>query len=145
MKTPAGHRDIGDIWYQSPNLTSCPARPALTHPAPCTISFSGGLSVPSSSGMIPRGRILSLAWARYGQPCASLLRTGRVPISTLMRRLLTGYAQQFNRRHRRHGCCFRPDTNPFCVRMSAFKEAGILSNPCSTRHGSNMRRRPCLG
>ena len=36
-----------------------------------------------------------------------LLRTGRVPISTLMRRLLTGYAQQFNRRHRRHGVLFQ--------------------------------------
>jgi len=36
-----------------------------------------------------------------------LLRTGRLPISTLMRRLLTGYAQQFNRRHRRHGVLFQ--------------------------------------
>jgi hypothetical protein len=36
-----------------------------------------------------------------------LLRTARVPISTLMRRLLTGYAQQFNRRHRRHGVLFQ--------------------------------------
>jgi putative transposase len=36
-----------------------------------------------------------------------LLRTGRVPISTIMRRLLTGYAQQFNRRHRRHGVLFQ--------------------------------------
>jgi hypothetical protein len=32
-----------------------------------------------------------------------LLRTGRALISTLMRRLLTGYAQKFNRRHRWHG------------------------------------------
>jgi hypothetical protein len=32
-----------------------------------------------------------------------LLKTGYVPLSTVMRRLLTGYAQQFNRRHRRHG------------------------------------------
>jgi hypothetical protein len=36
-----------------------------------------------------------------------LLRTGVVPISTVMRRLLTGYAQQFNRRHRRHGQLFQ--------------------------------------
>jgi hypothetical protein len=36
-----------------------------------------------------------------------LLRTGRLPISALMRRLLTGYAQQFNRRHRRHGVLFQ--------------------------------------
>jgi len=36
-----------------------------------------------------------------------LLRTGYVPLSTVMRRLLTGYAQQFNRRHRRHGQLFQ--------------------------------------
>jgi hypothetical protein len=36
-----------------------------------------------------------------------LLRTGIVPISSVMRRLLTGYAQQFNRRHRRHGVLFQ--------------------------------------
>ena len=30
-----------------------------------------------------------------------------VPISTVMRRLLTGYAQQFNRQHQRHGHLFQ--------------------------------------
>jgi len=35
-----------------------------------------------------------------------LLRTGTIPISTVMRRLLTGYAVSFNRRHRRHGLLF---------------------------------------
>ena len=32
-----------------------------------------------------------------------LLKTGLTPIATVMRRLLTGYAVTFNRRHRRHG------------------------------------------
>jgi hypothetical protein len=36
-----------------------------------------------------------------------LLRTGRVPLTTVMRRLLTGYAATFNRRHRRHGYLFQ--------------------------------------
>jgi hypothetical protein len=36
-----------------------------------------------------------------------LLRTGLTPISTVMRRLLTGHAVQFNRRHRRHGHLFQ--------------------------------------
>ncbi len=36
-----------------------------------------------------------------------LLRTGRVPIATVMRRLLTGYAVTYNRRHRRHGHLFQ--------------------------------------
>jgi REP element-mobilizing transposase RayT len=48
-----------------------------------------------------------LAWALMSNHVHMLLRTGQVPISTLMRRLLTGYAQQFNRRHRRHGVLFQ--------------------------------------
>ena len=36
-----------------------------------------------------------------------LLRTGLTPITGIMRRLLTGYAVQFNRRHRRHGHLFQ--------------------------------------
>jgi len=48
-----------------------------------------------------------LAWVLMDNHAHMLLRTGRVPISILMRRLLTGYAQQFNRRHRRHGVLFQ--------------------------------------
>jgi len=47
------------------------------------------------------------AWALMPNHFHLLLRTGQVPISTVMRRLLTGYAQQFNRRHRRHGPLFQ--------------------------------------
>ena len=47
------------------------------------------------------------AWALMPNHFHMLLRTGQVPISTVMRRLLTGYAQQFNRRHRRHGPLFQ--------------------------------------
>jgi hypothetical protein len=36
-----------------------------------------------------------------------LLMTGMSPIATVMRRLLTGYAQDFNRRHNRHGQLFQ--------------------------------------
>ena len=36
-----------------------------------------------------------------------LLRRGGVPIGTVMRRLLTGYAVTYNRRHRRHGHLFQ--------------------------------------
>ena len=36
-----------------------------------------------------------------------LLRTGLVPIATVMRRLLTGYAVSFNRRHKRYGHLFQ--------------------------------------
>ena len=47
------------------------------------------------------------AWALMPNHVHLLLRTGQVPLSTVMRRLLTGYAQQFNRRHKRHGQLFQ--------------------------------------
>jgi len=36
-----------------------------------------------------------------------LLKTGLKPIATVMRRLLTGHAVQFNLRHNRHGHLFQ--------------------------------------
>lgn len=47
------------------------------------------------------------AWALMTNHAHILLRTGYASISTVMRRQLTGYAQQFNRRHRRHGPLFQ--------------------------------------
>jgi putative transposase len=47
------------------------------------------------------------AWALIPNHVHLLLRSGVVPIATVMRRLLTGYAQQFNRRYRRHGQLFQ--------------------------------------
>ena len=43
------------------------------------------------------------AWAFMPNHAHLLLRTGMMPLATVMRRLLTGYAQHFNRRHDRHG------------------------------------------
>ncbi|MFZ7127885.1 MAG: transposase [Desulfobacterales bacterium] len=47
------------------------------------------------------------AWALIPNHLHLLLRTGSTPIATVMRRLLTGYAVTFNRRHRRHGQMFQ--------------------------------------
>jgi REP element-mobilizing transposase RayT len=47
------------------------------------------------------------AWALLSNHCHLLLETGLSPIATVMRRLLTGYAVTFNRRHRRHGHLFQ--------------------------------------
>jgi putative transposase len=47
------------------------------------------------------------AWALMPNHFHLLLRTGNVPISSVMRRLLTGYAGSFNRRYRRHGHLFQ--------------------------------------
>lgn len=48
-----------------------------------------------------------LAWALIPNHAHLLLRTGLVPIATVMRRLLTGYAVSFNRKYRRHGQLFQ--------------------------------------
>ena len=47
------------------------------------------------------------AWALLPNHAHLLLRTGLVPIATVMRRLLTGYAVSFNRKYRRHGQLFQ--------------------------------------
>jgi putative transposase len=47
------------------------------------------------------------AWVLMTNHVHLLLKTGLAPIATLMRRLLTGYAVSFNRRHRRHGQLFQ--------------------------------------
>jgi putative transposase len=59
------------------------------------------------------GKVLSetgtkcFAWALIPNHFHLLLRTGACPLSTVMRRLLTGYAMNFNRRHRRSGQLFQ--------------------------------------
>ena len=47
------------------------------------------------------------AWALMTNHVHLLLRTGLSPISTVMRRLLTGYAVGYNRRHKRYGHLFQ--------------------------------------
>ena len=50
---------------------------------------------------------LCFAWALLPNHFHLLLRTGSTPLSTVMRRLLTGHALYFNRRHRRSGHLFQ--------------------------------------
>lgn len=59
------------------------------------------------------GKVLSstetscYAWALIPNHFHLLLKTGNVPIAAVMRRLLTGYAVTFNRRHQRSGRLFQ--------------------------------------
>jgi len=52
-------------------------------------------------------KTLCYAWALIPNHFHLLLRTGSVPISTVMRRLLTGYALWYNRKHRKSGHVFQ--------------------------------------
>ena len=47
------------------------------------------------------------AWSLIPNHFHLLLKTGQVPIATVMRRLLTGHAIRYNRRHKRHGQLFQ--------------------------------------
>ena len=52
-------------------------------------------------------KTICYAWSLIPNHFHLLLRTGPVPISTVMRRLLTGYALWYNRKYRRHGHLFQ--------------------------------------
>lgn len=53
--------------------------------------------------LLQETRTACYAWALLPDHAHLLLRTGSVPLATVMRRLLTGYVVSFNHRHRRHG------------------------------------------
>jgi putative transposase len=57
--------------------------------------------------LLEQTRTNCYAWALLPNHAHFLLRTGLVPLATLMRRLLTGYAVSFNRRYNRHGTLFQ--------------------------------------
>ncbi len=57
--------------------------------------------------LIPKTRTRCFAWALLPNHAHLLLQTGLLPIASLMRRLLTGYAVSFNLKYRRHGHLFQ--------------------------------------
>ena len=57
--------------------------------------------------ILPESKTGCYAWALLPNHAHILLRTGLVSIATIMRRLLTGYARRYNRRHHRHGQLFQ--------------------------------------
>lgn len=59
------------------------------------------------SSLLAETQTYCFAWALIPNHFHLLLRTGSVPLGSLMRRLLTGYAVTFNRRHRRSGHLFQ--------------------------------------
>jgi REP element-mobilizing transposase RayT len=57
--------------------------------------------------ILPESQTRCFAWALMPNHFHLLLRSGPTPLSTVMRRLLTGYALTFNRRHGRSGHLFQ--------------------------------------
>ena len=59
------------------------------------------------STIVKESETCCYAWALIPNHFHLLLRTGNVPLATVMRRLLTGYAITYNLRHRRWGHLFQ--------------------------------------
>ena len=59
------------------------------------------------SELIAESQTPCYAWALMSTHAHLLLRTGSLAVAWMMRRILTGYAVRFNRRHRRHGHLFQ--------------------------------------
>ncbi|MGH7822693.1 MAG: transposase, partial [Candidatus Binatia bacterium] len=57
--------------------------------------------------LVDDGALTVYAWALLGNHFHLLVRTGNQPLGRSMRRLLTGYACRFNRRHGRVGHLFQ--------------------------------------
>jgi putative transposase len=57
--------------------------------------------------LLPATQASCYAWAFLPNHFHFLLRSGAIPLATLMRRLLTGYAVSFNHRHKRRGYLFQ--------------------------------------
>lgn len=57
--------------------------------------------------LVPATRTACYAWSFLPNHAHFLFRSGDEGLSTLMRRLLTGYAVRFNRRHKRNGYLFQ--------------------------------------
>lgn len=58
-------------------------------------------------GILEETETRCLAWALMSNHFHLLLKTGKDPIATVMRRVLTGYAVSYNRRHCRSGHLFQ--------------------------------------
>ena len=72
------------------------------------------------------------AWALIPNHFHLLLKTGNVPIATLMRRLLTGYAAGFNRRHQRSGHLFQNRYKSILCQEDTYLLARIETPPSSS-------------
>jgi len=57
--------------------------------------------------LLPETQTACYAWVFIPNHAHFLFRTGVSPLATVMRRLLTGYAVSFNRRHKRRGQLFQ--------------------------------------
>ncbi len=72
------------------------------------------------AALAEQGMLTVYAWALLPNHAHLPLRTGTRPLARAMRRLLTGYAGAFNRRHRRVGHLFQNRYKSIVVEADAY-------------------------
>jgi REP element-mobilizing transposase RayT len=93
--------------------------------------------------LVSETKMVCYAWALLPNHFHLLMKTGNVSIATVMRRLLTGYAVTFNRRHRRIGHLFQNryksilcQEDPYLLELVRY----IHLNPLRTGLVSSMKQ-----
>ena len=79
--------------------------PRLVYTAGSCIIMAANVRV--QTGLYPFSQYSSVKRLELPNHADFLFRTGVSPLATVMRRLLTGYAVSFSRRHKRHGQLFQ--------------------------------------
>jgi putative transposase len=93
------------------------------------------------AALFPESKTACYAWALLSNHAHLLLRTGIVPLSTVMARLLSGYATAYNLRHHRSGHLFQNRYKSIiCQEEPYFKELVryIHLNPLRSRQVSDL-------
>jgi len=82
------------------------------------------------------------AWAVMDTHFHLLVRTGREALSSSMRKLLTGFVVNFNRRHRRYGHLFQNryksivcEDDPYLLELTRYVHLNPLKSRHHQRHG----------
>lgn len=92
--------------------------------------------------VLAESRTPCFAYALMRNHVHLLLRTGTVPLATVMCRLLTGYAMYFNLRYRRHGHLFQNRYKSILCEESAYLQElvrYINLNPLRAKAVENLR------
>ena len=72
------------------------------------------------SALLSESKTGCYGWALMTNHVHMIFKTGLSPVATVMRRLLTGYAVSFNRRHRRHGQLFQNRYKSFLRKVAGY-------------------------
>ncbi len=94
------------------------------------------------SDLLPATGTRCYAWSLLSNHAHFLVRSGPQGIAVLMRRLLTGYAVSFNRRHKRHGQLFQNRyKSVICQEDRYFQElvSYIHLNPLRAKIASDLK------